>query len=196
MTNHDCLNMFNGLQIIKQPSFADIKDFANKEDLIFHAKFLKAVSLTKRKLDPIIESIKDAEKPSDEYNEYMKGREDILSRWSKKDAEGNPLTNVEYINNRPQRSFNIPALLDRSSEASRELKKYDDKNKEIIDLRKRQDEQLLQMLKEPSNFVPEKVIESMIPSGLDPKVWDAIIFMIEDDTDEPKPIKYDKTKKK
>lgn len=185
MTNNDCLIMYNGLQVVRQPAFAEIKNFENKERYIFHAKFIAAVSWNKRHLEPIIESLRDAEKLNDEYKEYLKQRDDILIHYAKKDADGNPQQRIQIIDRVERRSYNVPMLHDKNSEVSKKIAKLEDTNKGIIDDRKKLEEEFQALLKEETNFIPKKIPLSMIPDGQDAEAMDAIIYMIEDFDEDP-----------
>ena len=181
MTNKDCLKMIDGLNAVKQPSFADIREMQNKDEYMFHAKFLQVVSLNKRKLENIHESLKDMDKSSEEYIEYWKKREEVLVKFSKKDAEGNPIITTSYENGSQQKSYTIPGFLDKNSEVSKEIKKLEDKYKDAIDGRKKQTEEVNKVLNEETEFKPVTVPWSMIPRGLSPEAMDGVIYMIEEE---------------
>ncbi len=184
MTNKDCLRMIGGLNAVKQPSFAEIKDMQNKDEYMFHAKFVQAVSLNKRKLENILESLKDMEKFSEEYTEYIKNREEVLVKFAKKDADGNPIETISYVNGSQQMSYTIPGISDKSSPASKELKKLEDKYKEAIDGRKKQIDEAKKVLSDEADFKPVTVPWSMIPRGLTPEAMDGVLYMIEEEKEE------------
>jgi len=183
MTNGDALQMLNGLNAVKQPLFADIKHMEDMTDYLFHAKFIQAVSYNKRKLNPLIESFQDIEKFSDEYNAYLKERDEILSKYAKKDKEGNPVKTGKRIGEFIQEAYNIPSLADKNSIASKAIKKLEDNNKALIDERKEKSKEIEALLKEDCK-VPLKfklVPWSMIPKGLDTSMMDGVMYMIEEE---------------
>jgi len=90
LTKDDCIVMHNALAAIVQPGFADIKDLPEKEDYIFHTKFVYAVSFNKRLLKVVVDALQDASKNSDDYQEYLDERDKILQRYSAKLEDGSP----------------------------------------------------------------------------------------------------------
>lgn len=186
MTNDDCLTMFNGLQQVKQPAFAELTDFEDKDKYIFHTKFVRSVSLNKKKLGPIIESLQEAEKLSDEYKEYLEKRDELLVEYAKKDKDGAPEERTTYVGGQPRRSYNVPLLNDKTSDVSKKIKKLETANEEIIEARKKVEEEMKALLKEEIDFAPHMVPESMVPDGLQPQAMDGVMYMIEDvDTEDP-----------
>lgn len=194
MTNDDCLTMFNGLSAVKQPAFAEIKDFDDKEKYIFHTKFVRAVSLNKKKLGPIIESLQEAEKLSDEYKEYIEKRDELLAEHAKKDKDGNPEERISVIGGQQRRSYNVPSLHDKTSDVSKKIKKLETANEGVIEARKTVEKEMKAMLKEEIDFIPHMISESMVPDGLQPEAMDGVMYMIEDEEGTPEPKKKE-TKK-
>ena len=184
MTNGDCLQMYNGLSVVKQPAFADIKNMEEKGNYMFHAKFIQAVSYNKRKLTSIVESFQDVEKPSPDYEDYLNKRNNILAEYAKKDSDGNPIEKIIKIEGIiVQKSYSVPALFDKKSEVSKKIKKLEEESKELIDQRKKLQKQMETILKEPCKieFEPKCVPWSMIPKGLDLPMMDGVMFMIENE---------------
>ena len=183
MTNNDCLQMLNGLTAVKQPLFADIKDMEDMTDYLFHAKFIQAVSYNKRKLTPLIESFQDIEKFSEEYEAYLKERNEMLAKYAKKDGDGNPIKEKRMIGEFLQEAFNVPSLANKNSITSKAIKKLEDDNKALIDERKNKSKEMDALLKEDCKipFKFKYVPWSMIPKGLDTSMMDGVMYMIEDE---------------
>lgn len=194
ITNQDCITMMRGLKGLKQPSLADIKGFKDKEDYMFHTKFAHTVSKNKRDLTPILELIEETDKPSEEYEEYVKARDELFTEMAEKKKDGNPDVSVANNPNGSQsKTYNVPSLADKNSRESKKLKSLEAKHKDAIDAREKQNEEVKEFLKEDSKFVPAKVRWSMIPKGLETEQMDAVFFMIEDGTEEEeKPTKKKK----
>lgn len=196
MTNNDCMVMLNALKKCKQPAFAEIKDMEDKDDYIFHVNFVKAVSSNKRKLEPIVESLQEADAFTDEYKKYVEERNELLAKHAKKDIDGSPMENIDTFNGVQRRAYYVPTAGVPGSACYKELKKLENDYKDAIDAREKQTKQLTQMLKAVVDFTPETVLESMVPSGLNPDVMDGIIFMVKwGDNTEPSEEKKS-TKKK
>ncbi len=183
MTNGDALQMFNGLSAVKQPLFADIKDLEDMSDYLFHAKFIQAVSYNKRKLTPLIESFQDSEKLSDEYKDYLKERNAILAKYARKDKEGEPIKTERRIGDFTQEGYDVPSVADKTSPAGKAIDRLEEKNKALIDERKKKAEEMEAMLKEPCKitFKFKEIPWSTIPKGLDTLMMDGVMFMIEDE---------------
>lgn len=195
MTYDDCLTMSNGLQQVVQPAFADIKDFEDKEKYIFHSKFVRAVSFNKKKLEPIIEVLRDVEKLSDEYKEYLEKRDEILAKFAKKDKDGAPEERIQMVNGQQRKSYNVPSLHDKSSEVGKKITKLEKDNDDVIQARKKTEAEIKEMLKEDVAFEPERVPWSMIPDGQDTPAMDGIMYMIEDQDGPEREPEKEKTKK-
>lgn len=195
MTNDECLAMYNGLQLVKQPVLKDLAGIENKSDYLFHSKFVRAVSYNKRKLEPIIESLREAEKISDEYKEYVEKRDEILAEFAKKDADGNPEEKITMMGGQPRRSYNVPALHDKKSDVSKKIAKLEKDSKDAIDARKTVEQEMKDSLKEEVDVGTLMTVpQSMIPHGQDTEAMDGVLFMIEPEEAEPEePAK--KTKK-
>ena len=181
MTYDDCLQMFNGLSQVKQPAFADVKELEEKDDYLFHVKFVHTVSYNKRKLKPIIEVLQDAEKFTDEYNEYVKKRDEFLAEHARKDKEGNPEERIIISDGIPRRSYNVPLLNVKNSKVWKEINKLEKEYKDEIEQQKKQQKTMEILLEEEANFESKKVPWSMIPKGLDALAMDGVMFMIEDE---------------
>ena len=184
MTQRDCIQMFNGLKAVVQPSFADIKDMEDKEEYMFHAKFIQAVSYNKKKLLPVIESIEEAEKISDDYKDYLKERDETLAKFAKKDKDGAPEKITTEIPGGVRTSYNVPDLAIKGSPAHKAIDALEKKHKAVIDARKKTEEEVKVMLKEEVKDLGLKLVRwSMIPKGLSQKAMDGVMFMI-DETEE------------
>jgi hypothetical protein len=181
LTNADCIKIYNGLKSIVQPPFDLIRDLPNREDYIFHVRFLTDISLNKRKLEDIVNSLEDGNKNAPEIDEYLKEKEECLVKHSKKDKDGNPIQSTITVDGITQRSYNVPGLADKDSIASKEMDAIEKKYKDILDQRKKQTEQYNEKLKEESHFVPTKIKYNIIPRGLSAQAMDAIILILEDE---------------
>ncbi len=185
MTNDDCLTMFNGLAAVKQPAFKDLAGMDNKEDFLFHTKFVHRVTKNKKVLDPIIETLREAEKLSDEYKEYMEKRDEILAKHAKKDKEGNPEERIAVgPDGIGRRSYNVPSLADKTSDAAKAIDKLEKKNEGVIEARKKQEEEMKELMKEESDFKPILIPWSMLPKGLSEQAMAGVIYMIEDEDED------------
>jgi hypothetical protein len=197
MTNNDCVIMHNALNKIKQPSFSEIKDMEKRDDYIFHVRFVQALSLNKRLLTQLIESIQEAIKPSEEFKAYSEARQEIYLKYAKRNEDGNAIEVTETINGQQARSYIIPHLTDKGSQVNKDLNKLEKENKEIIEMQKAKDEEDKLFMKAKADFTPKKVRFSMIPRGLDREIMDGVLFMIEDDEEEtPEPEKKPSKKEK
>lgn len=198
MTNDDCLTMFNGLSVVKQPAFRDLAGMDDKGDYMFHTKFVHRLTKNKQLLEPIIETLRESDKFSDEYKEYMEKRDEILAEHAKKDKTGNPEERIiigpEGIG---QRSFNVPSLTDKTSPVAKAIDKLEKKCKECVDAREKQTEQMKELLKEEARFEPMMIPWAMLPRGLSEIAMAGVIYMIEDedeDEEDEKPAKSVKKK--
>jgi len=187
LTNDDCITVYNGLSEIVQPEFADIKDLPDREQYIYHIKFVYAVSYNKRILKDIVDSLQETSKAKKEYEDYLAERDKLLQRYSVKDDNGAPRERVEQLGaGLMRRSYIVPDLADPATTASKAIKKLEEKSKDIIDQREKQQEDFKKLLKEkPKKLDLKFVTWGMIPRGLQPQWMDAVMFMIDPDSKEP-----------
>jgi len=161
--------MLNGLAQIRQPVIADIKDFDDKMDYMFHQDFAFAVAKNKRELNNIIEDLEAIDEPSDEFKKYSEERIKLLRELAIKDENENPKT-IVGINN--QLEYVIPDV-----DNNKSLKQLKEKYKEIIKERDNQFARYNEKLKDDSGFNPVMIPEKNVPKGLGMEALGAVIFM-------------------
>lgn len=195
LTNDDCITMYNALDAVLQPKFEDIKDLDDRDDYIFHVDFVHAISYNKRKLKDVVESLQEANKNTNEYDEYLKEREKILERYAAKNDDGTARERFNILPNgmRQRIGFIVPDLSDPDSDVAKEIDKLEKKNKTHIDVRKKQSEDFKQTLKDTTEVNIKMVNWSRIPKGLQPYMMDGIMFMINESSSMPE--KKDEKKK-
>ena len=96
LTFKDCIQMQQGLALVTQPKFSDIKDLDNKMDYLFHQDFTFAVAKNKRNLANIIEDLQSIIEPTKEFKKYSEEREKILRKFALKNEDGEPRTEQTY----------------------------------------------------------------------------------------------------
>lgn len=199
-TKNDCMVMYNALSAIVQPAFADIKDLDDREEYIFHIEFVYAIAYNKRKLKDIVDALQEAQKTSDEYNDYLEERDKVLQRFAVKLDDGSPKERIDRLSTGQviNRSYIVPDLAEPTSKASKEIKALEEKHKDLIDIRKNQTADFEKLVKEKvGDDIGLKLVRwSMIPKGLQPQWMDGVMYMIDLDSKEPgEEIKPDKKKK-
>jgi len=123
-------------------------------------KFAYGVARNKSMLKGLIESLDEATKPSKEFSEYDQQRMELAKKYSQKDENGEPKT--EVVDNFGNSKF----VMEDEKTFNVELEKLRKKYKKALDERKKQDDDFQALLEEESKFKPYLIEEKDIPKDI------------------------------
>jgi hypothetical protein len=138
-------------------------------------KFSYSIARNIDKLTPIIKSLQDAAKPTEEYIKYDKERAELAEKHAKKNKDGKPNIETNIDNN--TQSYQI----EDQEKFEKELKKLQSKYKKEIDYRNKQIKEQTELLEEESNFVPYKIKQKNLPEDISVEQLSSIFQIIEDE---------------
>jgi len=162
------------------------------------ARFSYAVARNKRLLEPVIKSLEEMVKPSEEHAEFIAERKKILQEFAKKDENGDPIVRANVVAGQQQETYMIPGISDETNEFNVKMDKLKKKFKKTIEEQESREKEYDKHLdEEAEDFTPIMVNWKLVPeSGLSQQAMDGVFFMIIPETTEPtKPVKPAKSAK-
>lgn len=131
-------------------------------------KFSYAMAKNKKKIEAEISAILEGIKPSEAYKAYEQKRMDLCDKYSAKDVQGKAIieNNSYKIENREQ--------------FEKDIAKLQEKNKETLEVRKKQEEEYAAFLELESTFNPSMVKLEDVPCGISVLNMDGIYPLIEE----------------
>ena len=155
------------------------------------ARFSYAVARNKRLLEPVIKSLEEMVKPSEEHEKCIAERKKILQEFAKKDENGDPIVRASVVAGQQKETYLIPGISDKNNEFNVKLDKLQKKFKKEIDEQATKEEEYDKHLDaEATDFVPIMVEWKMVPeSGLSQQAMDGALFMIKEEPTKPKETK-------
>ena len=176
----DCLIMNAGLQHVKGPGMK--------------ARFTYKVARNKRLIEPVIKSLDEMVKPSDDHKKYTDARQKLLKEFAKKDENGDPTMQTRFIDGRQQESYVIPGIGDDKSDFNVKMDKLKEEYEKVIDDQKEREEKYDEHLDEEcDDFTPYMVDWNLIPENLPQEAMDGVHYMIKESETESKPKSKRKT---
>lgn len=140
----------------------------NAVDSLSGVRFAYAMSKNKKLITSEVETLEDAIKYSDEFEAYEKDRIELCERHAEKDDKGKPKTSGDKYVMADQKKF------DKGLEALNE------KNKEVIERRKKQGEEYGKLLEVESSYEPFMVEFEDVPKDITVSQMDGIIELIKE----------------
>ena len=123
--------------------------------------------------------LQKANEPSEEFKEYQKERQNLLSANSEKDEKGNPITEqVRGSNGEQLISFKIED--EKREQHEKEIKKLEKKYKEAVDLTTEKNKEFEKFLQEEREIEIHKIKLEYIPSDITAKQMNKILILIDD----------------
>lgn len=153
MKNKDIIRLHNGLQ--------QVKDLPG-------VSFAYAVAKNTRIIANDIESLQKALEPSKEFSEYEEKRLDLAKKYAKKDEKGEPLTENNMF------------VMENFAEFNEQFKALQDLNKDVLDARKKQEEEYLELVEKDVSLELYKIDREDVPKDITGKQFEAIFDIIKD----------------
>lgn len=159
MKNKEILDLSNSLSSIKN---------------LKGAKFNYAIARNINILKPLVESLKSAISPRDNFEEYEKLRIALCEKHAKKDDKGNAETAIMN-----PMTGQTKYVLEDEAAFEKELKKLDEKHKETLEEREKQEEEFKKLLEEETPVELHKISLSEIPEDITTVQMNGIYQIIE-----------------
>ena len=173
----DCLVMSAGLMIVDAPKMK--------------ARFSYTVSRNKGLLEPVIKSLEEMVKPTEEHAKFIAERKKILREFAKKDDNGDPIVRIDNVNGQQKETYLIPGISDEKNEFNVKLDKLKKRFKRELDEQESKEKEYNEHLdKVATDFFPIMVDWKLVPEqGLSQQAMDGVFFMVKKETVDPeKPV--------
>ena len=125
-----------------------------------------------KRMEPIVQSVAEAEKATPEFLEYEKARVELAKEHADKDEKGRPITNGQSFQIADQEAF---------SEA---LMALQEEHKPALEARQKQVEEVQGLLGEDVEYEPFLVSIDDAVGDVSGNLMEAIFFLIKDDGDQ------------
>lgn len=166
----DCLIMNSGLNAVNVTGMK--------------ARFSYAVARNKRLLEPIIKSLEEMVKPSDEMNKFTEERQALLKEHADKDENGDPIVQISMVNGQRRETFKIPGINNKDNKFTLEMDKLKKKYKKELDEQEAKEKGYENhLVVTVDQFVPITVDMKLVPDGLSQEAMDGVIFMIREEVE-------------
>ena len=139
-------------------------------------KFAYAIAKNHAKIDSEIEALREAVKPTSEFEVYDKERAELAKSFADKDDKGEPKINV--IPQTGLSEYVIPPAKKKAfNKAFENLKR---KNKKVVDAKNKQIEEYNKLLEEESKIELHKVNVELVPQDITVGQMELIMPIIDD----------------
>jgi hypothetical protein len=160
--------------------YGTVKNFMEKNNTDFDKRFVYALYRNLDVLKGEVNSYLESEKPDKEYDEYQQLRRNILVKYSDKDESGNAIE-IKLNNNMSQIQITNP---DNKNNAVLEIENLNNKYKDVIEKRRKEIEQLDELMKEDIEIDVCKVSFKYFPDQCNVLDHDGLRFLIKETNEE------------
>jgi len=173
------LRKFYNKNKMKNKDIAKLISGINNVGSLKGVKFAYAMAKNRKKLDSELETLKEANKLSDEFIKQDEKRVELAKKFADKDEKGNPKTKEvpggsSYLFNgsiEPSKEF---------EDALKDLRNTDSDYKKAVEDRESQEKEFTDLLNKESSYVPHMVKLSDIPTDITSAQMDGIRDLIEE----------------
>jgi len=141
-------------------------------------KFAYAVAKNSKLVTGEIESLQETIKPSEEYSEFEKERDEIVKKYAKKDKNGDPKQETQEVNGQTFSFYKIEE--EGMADYNKDFEELKEGHKEIIEARDKQLEEYDNLLKEDCDIKVHMTVIDLVPENITGETLELIDWMIEE----------------
>jgi len=163
---------------MKNKDLFTFKEGLTQAKVLPGVKFAYAVAKNSKLVGGEIETLQETIKPTEEYSDFEKERDEIVKKYAVKDKNGGAKQESKEVNGQHFTFYNIEK--DKIDISNKELKELNEKFKEAVDARDIQLKEYAELMEVECNIEVHKIVLDLIPEDITGGTIELIDWMIEE----------------